>query len=31
VPVTNLIIAIDTKADLEYAPTEYVLDYFPAS
>jgi hypothetical protein len=29
VPVTNLIIAIDTKADLEYAPTEHVLDYFP--
>ena len=31
VPVTNLIIAIDTKADLEYAPTEHVLDYFPPS
>ena len=29
VPVTNLIIAVDTKADLEYAPTEHVLDYFP--
>ena len=31
VPVTNLIIAIDTKADLEYTPTEHVLDYFPPS
>lgn len=31
VPVTNLIIAVDTRADLEYAPTEYVLDYFPPS
>ncbi|HYT39323.1 MAG TPA: acetoacetate decarboxylase family protein [Acidimicrobiia bacterium] len=31
VPVTNLIIAVDTKADLEYAPTEHVLDYFPPS
>ena len=29
VPVTNLIIAIDTRADLEYAPTDHVLDYFP--
>ena len=29
VPVTNLIIAVDTKADLEYAPTDHVLDYFP--
>ncbi|HET9771277.1 MAG TPA: acetoacetate decarboxylase family protein [Acidimicrobiia bacterium] len=29
VPVTNLIIAVDTQADLEYAPTEHVLDYFP--
>jgi hypothetical protein len=29
VPVTNLIIAVATKADLEYAPTEHVLDYFP--
>jgi acetoacetate decarboxylase len=29
VPVTNLIIAIDTRADLEYSPTEHVLDYFP--
>lgn len=29
VPVTNVIIAVDTKADLEYAPTEHVLDYFP--
>ena len=29
VPVTNLIIAVDTRADLEYAPTEHVLDYFP--
>jgi acetoacetate decarboxylase len=31
VPVTNLIIATDTSADLEYAPTEHVLDYFPPS
>jgi acetoacetate decarboxylase len=31
VPVTNLIIAVDTRADLEYAPTEHVLDYFPPS
>jgi acetoacetate decarboxylase len=29
VPVTNVIIAVDTRADLEYAPTEHVLDYFP--
>ncbi|HEV7534194.1 MAG TPA: acetoacetate decarboxylase family protein [Acidimicrobiia bacterium] len=29
VPVTHLIIAVDTRADLEYAPTEHVLDYFP--
>ena len=29
VPVTNLIIAVDTEADIEYAPTEHVLDYFP--
>jgi acetoacetate decarboxylase len=29
VPVTNLIVAVDTRADLEYAPTEHVLDYFP--
>jgi acetoacetate decarboxylase len=29
VPVTNLIIAVDTKADLEYSPTDHVLDYFP--
>jgi acetoacetate decarboxylase len=29
VPVTNLIVAVDTKADVEYAPTEHVLDYFP--
>ena len=29
VPVTNVIIAVDTKADLEYAPTDHVLDYFP--
>jgi acetoacetate decarboxylase len=29
VPVTNLIIAVDTRADIEYAPTEHVLDYFP--
>jgi acetoacetate decarboxylase len=29
VPVTNLIIAVDTSADIEYAPTEHVLDYFP--
>ena len=29
VPVTNLIIAVDTKADLEYALTDHVLDYFP--
>jgi acetoacetate decarboxylase len=29
VPVTNVIIAVDTQADLEYAPTEHVLDYFP--
>ena len=29
VPVTNLIIAVDTRADLDYAPTEHVLDYFP--
>jgi acetoacetate decarboxylase len=31
VPVTNLIIAVDTSADLDYAPTEHVLDYFPPS
>jgi hypothetical protein len=31
VPVTNRIIAVDTRADLEYAPTEHVLDYFPPS
>jgi acetoacetate decarboxylase len=31
VPVTNLIIAVDTSADIEYAPTEHVLDYFPPS
>jgi acetoacetate decarboxylase len=31
VPVTHLIIAVDTRADLEYAPTEHVLDYFPPS
>ena len=31
VPVTNRIIAIDTRADLEYALTEHVLDYFPPS
>ena len=31
VPVTHRIIAVDTKADLEYAPTEHVLDYFPPS
>jgi len=31
VPVTHRIIAVDTRADLEYAPTEHVLDYFPAS
>ena len=31
VPVTNQIIAIDTRADLEYAPTDHVLDYFPPS
>ena len=29
VPVTNLIVAVDTRADLEYSPTEFVLDYFP--
>ena len=29
VPVTNPIIGIDTRADLEYAPTEHVLDYIP--
>ncbi|HZQ78022.1 MAG TPA: acetoacetate decarboxylase family protein [Acidimicrobiia bacterium] len=29
VPVTHLIIAVDTRADLEYAPTDHVLDYFP--
>jgi acetoacetate decarboxylase len=29
VPVTNLIVAVDTRADLEYAPTDHVLDYFP--
>lgn len=29
VPVTNRIVAVDTRADLEYAPTEHVLDYFP--
>ncbi|MGH9005500.1 MAG: hypothetical protein ACRDYV_20435, partial [Acidimicrobiia bacterium] len=27
--VTNPIIGIDTRADLEYAPTEHVLDYIP--
>jgi acetoacetate decarboxylase len=31
VPVTNLIVAVDTCADLEYAPTEHVLDYFPST
>ncbi|HEY4410893.1 MAG TPA: acetoacetate decarboxylase family protein [Acidimicrobiia bacterium] len=31
VPVTHLIIAVDTRADLEYAPTDHVLDYFPPS
>jgi acetoacetate decarboxylase len=31
VPVTNLIIAVDTWADIEYAPTEHVLDYFPST
>jgi hypothetical protein len=31
VPVTHRIIAVDTRADLEYAPTEHVLDYFPPS
>ena len=31
VPVTNLIIAVDTSADIEYAPTDHVLDYFPPS
>jgi acetoacetate decarboxylase len=31
VPVTHLIVAVDTRADLEYAPTEHVLDYFPPS
>ena len=31
VPVTNLIIAVDTSADLEYAPTDHVLDYFPST
>src|SRR5688500_12306886 len=31
VPVTNLIIAVDTCADIEYAPTEHVLDYFPST
>ena len=29
VAVTNVIIAVDTRADLEYAPTEHILDYFP--
>ncbi len=27
--VTNPIIGVDTRADLEYAPTEHILDYFP--
>lgn len=31
VRVTNVIIAVDTKADIEYAPTDHVLDYFPPS
>ena len=31
VPVTNLIVAVDTRADLEYAPTDHVLDYFPST
>lgn len=31
VAVTNLIIAVDTRADVEYAPTEHVLDYFPST
>jgi acetoacetate decarboxylase len=31
VPVTHLIVAVDTRADLEYAPTEHVLDYFPST
>lgn len=31
VPVTHPIIAVDTKADLEYALTDHVLDYFPPS
>jgi Acetoacetate decarboxylase (ADC) len=29
VPVTNLIIGVDTRADLEFAPTDWVLDYLP--
>jgi len=31
VPVTHLIIAVDTQADVEYAPTDHVLDYFPST
>ncbi|HVW31726.1 MAG TPA: acetoacetate decarboxylase family protein [Acidimicrobiia bacterium] len=31
VPVTHLIVAVDTRADLEYAPTEHVLDFFPST
>jgi acetoacetate decarboxylase len=29
VPVTNIIIGIDTRADIEFAPTDHVLDYLP--
>ena len=28
--VTHPIIGVDTRADFEYAPTEHILDYFPA-
>ena len=27
--VTNPIVGVDTRADLEYAPTEHILDYIP--
>ncbi|HLF40848.1 MAG TPA: acetoacetate decarboxylase family protein [Acidimicrobiia bacterium] len=29
VPVTNTIIAVDTQADLEFAPTDHVLSFIP--
>src|SRR6185295_4387847 len=29
VPVTNIIIGVDTRAGIEFAPTDHVLDYMP--